>query len=90
VILHGVGDWHDLITGFDGNAAGGQDVLNLDALFDVLGFADRTARAQIIDKGSTVEVRVNADGNAGDFELVVATIQTAAAVTVGQDVLVGS
>ena len=89
VIVYGLGDGRDLITGFDGTAAGGQDVLNLDSLFDALGFADRTARVQIIDKGSTVEVRVNGDADT-DFELVVATIQTAAAVTVGQDVLVGS
>ena len=33
-------DGHDLIADFDGDAAGGQDVLNLDALFDKLGVAE--------------------------------------------------
>ena len=89
VVIYGSGDGQDLIAGFDGKAAGGQDVLNLDALFDALGFADRAARVQIIDKGATVEVRVNGDLN-GDFELVVARLQTPDVISVGQDVLVGS
>lgn len=84
-------DGHDLITGFDGNAAGGQDLLDLETLFNNLsvGVGDRAARVQITDKGTTVEVRVDTDGDL-TFDLFVATIQTPDAVTVGQDVLVGS
>jgi hypothetical protein len=43
-----------------------------------------------VDYGSTVDVRVDADLNlANGYELTVATIQTADAITVGQDVVVG-
>jgi Ca2+-binding RTX toxin-like protein len=86
-------DGHDLITGFDGNPTGGQDTLDLDGLFDVLGVADlqRASHVMIVDYGSTVDVRVDADLNlANGYELTVATIQTADAVTVGQDVALGS
>ncbi len=84
-------DGHDIISGFDGDAAGGQDTLNLDALFDGLGVAavDRTARVSVADNGASVNVSVDADGNAANgFEFVVATLNTADAVTVGQDVIV--
>jgi Ca2+-binding RTX toxin-like protein len=92
VILYGmVFHGHDLIAGFDGNAAAGQDILDLDALFDSLGLAaaDRAARVQIIDKGSVVELRVDTQGDQ-NFDLFVATIRTPDAITVGEDVLVGS
>ena len=85
-------DGHDVINGFDGNSLdGGQDVLNLDALFDSLGVgaADRAARINITDLGATVEVRVNT-GGAPDFDLFVATLNTADTITVGQDIIVGS
>jgi Ca2+-binding RTX toxin-like protein len=84
-------DGHDIISGFDGDAAGGQDTLNLDALFDGLGVAaaDRTARVSVADNGASVNVSVDADGNAANgFEFVVATLNTADAVTVGSDVIV--
>ncbi len=47
-------DGHDLIIGFDGNPIGGQDVLDLDALFDSLGVKteDRAGRISIVDKGA--------------------------------------
>jgi Ca2+-binding RTX toxin-like protein len=84
-------DGHDVIVGFDGNAAGGQDVFNLDFLFDNLGVAagDRTARVSIVDKGATVEIAVDTDGNPG-FDLAVATLQTSDPINIGQDVLVGT
>ena len=84
-------DGHDVLVGFDGNAAGGQDTFDLDALFDDLGrrvTADRAGRVSIVDKGATVDVFVDADGLAG-FELAVATLKTSDVITVGQDVLVG-
>jgi Ca2+-binding RTX toxin-like protein len=86
-------DGHDLIIGFDGNPAGGQDTLNLDILFDSLGVltADRAGRVSVLDKGASVDVLVDADGNLfNGFELTVATLKTADAVTVGPDILVGT
>jgi Ca2+-binding RTX toxin-like protein len=86
-------DGHDLILGFDGNTAGGQDTLNLDALFDGLGVAaaDRGGRVSVADNGGSVNVAVDADNNgANGFEFVVATLITSDAVTVGQDVVVGT
>jgi RTX calcium-binding nonapeptide repeat (4 copies)/Bacterial cadherin-like domain/Bacterial Ig domain len=94
-----VNDGTDTIQNFDGNAGGsGQDVLTLDDLFDSLSIAtdDRAALVNIVDlnggsPGPTWQVQVNADGNAGNgFELIVANIQTTDAITVGQDVLVGT
>jgi Ca2+-binding RTX toxin-like protein len=86
-------DGRDIINGFDGDAAGGQDLLDLDALFDGLGVAeaDRAGRVSVDDKGGSVNIAVDADGNAGNgFELVVATLNTNDAINVGQDVLVGA
>jgi Ca2+-binding RTX toxin-like protein len=80
-----------LILDFDGNPLGGQDVLDLDPLFDALGVgsANRAGRVSIVDNGATVDVFVNADGNAGNgFELAVATLQTHNTITLGQDVVV--
>jgi Ca2+-binding RTX toxin-like protein len=87
----GVLDGHDVVIGFDGNPTGGQDVLDLDALFDNLGIAagSRAARVQILDKGTSVEIAVDTDGIAG-ADLAVATLKTADAIAIGQDVLVGS
>ncbi len=86
-------DGHDVINDFDGNAAGGQDVLSLDALFDGLGVAaaNRASHVSVVDNGATVDVSVDLDGNAANgFEFTVATLITADVVTVGQDVLLGS
>jgi Ca2+-binding RTX toxin-like protein len=83
-------DGHDIIADFDGDAAGGQDVLNLDALFDKLGVAeaDRAGRVSLTDNGSAVDVSIDADGNAANgFELNAVTLITTDAVTLGQDVL---
>ena len=85
-------DGHDVFVGFDGNAAGGQDTLNLDELFDGLNVlaADRASRVFIQDKGATVDVFVDADGSLlNGFELTVATLKTADVVTIGADILVG-
>ena len=87
-------DGRDVINSFDGDATGGQDTLDLDALFDGLNVMDtaaRTARVSVDDKGGSVNVAVDADGIAANgFELVVATLNTPDAIAVGQDVLVGS
>jgi Ca2+-binding RTX toxin-like protein len=89
----GVLDGHDVVTGFDGNASGGQDVLDLDLLFDALVVAagDRAGRVFVVDNGSTVDIQVDTDGNVGNgIELTVATLKTTDLITVGQDILVGS
>jgi Ca2+-binding RTX toxin-like protein len=91
--IRSVLDGHDLITGFDGNAAGGQDTLDLTLLFDSLPpltLEQRAGRVAILDYGATVDIRINADGDLSNgYELTVATIQTTDAIAVGQDVIVG-
>jgi Ca2+-binding RTX toxin-like protein len=89
-------DGKDVISGFDGDATGGQDLLNLDALFDflVVAAADRAARVQITDNGLTVDVAVDTDGDA-IFDLAVATLHTDAddiitAGAAGADVILGT
>lgn len=84
-------DGTDVVTGFDGDALGGQDVLNLDGLFDSLGVAAaaRAGRLSIDDQGASVNVLLDADGN-GSFESVIATINSTDAITVGADVIVGT
>jgi hypothetical protein len=86
-------DGHDVIDNFDGTAAGGQDTLNLDALFDSLGVAaaDRSGHVSIVDHGGSVDVAIDADGNAANgFELTAVTLNTNDTITVGQDVLLGT
>jgi len=86
-------DGHDVIDNFDGNAAGGQDRLDLDALFDSLGVAaaDRAAHVSVVDNGASVDVAIDADGNAANgFELAAVTLNTTDTITVGQDVILGS
>jgi Ca2+-binding RTX toxin-like protein len=84
-------DGADLINGFDGNASGGQDTLNLDALFDSLGIAvtSRAAHLTVDTHATTVDVRFDADSN-GSFESVIATLNTTDAITVGTDIVVGT
>src|SRR5262245_8234223 len=85
-------DSHDIISGFDGNAAGGQDLVALTVLFNDLGIAagDRAAHVQIADKGSVVEIRIDtstAPAGDGHFDLRVVTLETEDGITVGPDVL---
>jgi Ca2+-binding RTX toxin-like protein len=86
-------DGHDTVNSFDGNATGGQDVVDFDVLFDNLGVAtaNRTARISIDDNGSTVEIAIDTDGNIGNgFELSAMTLKTVDLIAVGEDVLVGT
>lgn len=84
-------DGTDVIDGFDGNASGGQDKLDLDALFDSLGIAaaNRAARVNTGVNAGSVDVLFDADGN-GSFEFVIATLNTTDAITVGADIIVGT
>ncbi|MFM9844211.1 MAG: beta strand repeat-containing protein [Dongiaceae bacterium] len=86
-------DAGDIVTAFDGTAAGGQDQVNLDLLLDSLAIAgkDRASRVAAFDNGDNVEVRVDADGDAGNgYELVVVILLTTDAITLGADVVLGS
>ena len=90
VAYTGILDGHDVVIGFDGNAAGGQDVLDLSDLFDSLSVSvDRAARVSIVDKGASVEIKVDTDGDL-DFDLHVATLKTSDAIAIGPDIFVGT
>ncbi|HVR66253.1 MAG TPA: hypothetical protein VMT98_06415 [Verrucomicrobiae bacterium] len=82
---------HDVVLGFDGNPAGGQDKLDLDALFDGLKIdtLDRAGLVEIKDNGATVDVKVDTDKD-GIFDLHVATLQTPDLITIGDDVIIGT
>ena len=88
-------DGHDVISNFDGNATGGQDTVDLDGLFDSLGVAapDRGALVTVGPGGGAGTFDVNVDVSAlhdGSQIITFATLNTADAITVGQDVLVGT
>jgi Ca2+-binding RTX toxin-like protein len=57
-------DAGDVVHGFDANPDGGQDTIDLDALFDSLGVADadRAGRVAFQGSGANVNVNVDADG----------------------------
>jgi hypothetical protein len=80
-----------VINAFDGNASGGQDTLNLDALFDSLGIAaaNRAAHLSVNTHAASVDVVFDSDSN-GTFESVIATLNTTDAITVGADIVVGT
>jgi Ca2+-binding RTX toxin-like protein len=86
-------DGHDVIIGFDGNASNGQDVFDLNALFDSLNVAtaDRAPRVSFASGAGTVDVHVDVSALGDGSNIIsVATLHTIDAITVGQDVLVGS
>ena len=95
VLYTSVLDGYDVIDNFDGNIKGGQDRLNLDALFDSLesslGTLDAAARAimvQINDKGRTVDISIDMDHNAATAAVKIATFNTSDVITVGEDIIV--
>ena len=49
----------------------------------------RSGRVQLTDKGASVDVNIDTNGD-GTFEYLAATIQSASPIAVGDDVLVGS
>ena len=87
-------DGADVISDFDGDLTGGQDVLDLDGLFDSLGVAlpaDRLARVSVTGGPASWTVKVDTDAVPdGAFDLQVATINSPDLITVGTDVVVGS
>ncbi|WP_448510774.1 beta strand repeat-containing protein [Immundisolibacter sp.] len=63
----------DMIINFDADATGGQDFINLDALFDSLGVAT-DSRAALVNISGSNEVQINLDQADGTFEYTVATV----------------
>jgi Ca2+-binding RTX toxin-like protein len=97
VLYTSVLDGHDVINSFDGKAQGGQDTLNLDALFDALesslgplDAATRMSMVQINDTGSTVDISVDMDHNAATAAVQIATLSTSDVITVGEDIIVAA
>jgi Ca2+-binding RTX toxin-like protein len=84
-------DGSDVVSGFDGNPSGGQDALNLDALFDSLGIAaaNRATRLSVATQTTSVDVSFDADGN-GSFESVIVTLNTTDAIAIGDDIVLGT
>jgi len=89
-------DGHDVISNFDGGLGGGQDTVDLDALFDSLSIAtpDRAGRVAVIPGSGTVDVSVDVSAlHDGSNVITVATLHLANpadTVTVGPDVVVGT
>jgi len=91
-------DGNDILVGFDANAGGGQDVINLDALFDSYGALSgtRADHVSIVQSGADTLVLVDTDnsytaGNNATYEMTITlTSVTSSTVTIGADVLVGS
>jgi Ca2+-binding RTX toxin-like protein len=89
-------DGHDIINGFDGNATGGQDTLDLDMLFDGLSVATASRAALVTLAPAVGHVDVNVDvslAHDGSNIITVATLNTTDTITVGQagaDVILGT
>jgi hypothetical protein len=88
-------DGNDVINGFDENPGGGQDVIDLDALFDTYGgvavVGTRASHVDISQSGSDTLVRIDTNNSVGSYEMVIKlTSMTATNITLGTDVLLGS
>ena len=67
-------DGNDVITGFDADATGGQDKIDLDELFDSYGpmSGTRSDHVNIADSGSDTLVQIDTDDNVGNgYEMVI-------------------
>ena len=84
-------DGRDLVTRFDGDPTGGQDVVDLRRLFDALGIpaGSRGARVQLVDNGATVDVYLNLDPTNANFEVHALRLETTDLITLGADLFVG-
>jgi len=85
----------DGISNFDADPTGGQDLINLDALFDSLGFnnADRAADAGYKVVGNALFIDLdnnNLTGANGGFEYQIATVTTVSGTFDNADVIAGS
>ena len=81
---------HDTINNFDANATGGQDFIDLTALFNALGTAfdtnaERVAAVQWnVVNATTAQLQLNLDGQAG-FEYTIATVNLTSSTTADLD-----
>ncbi|MCC6471247.1 MAG: hypothetical protein IT563_23225 [Alphaproteobacteria bacterium] len=97
IIYTGIAEGGDTIVNFDGDPAGGQDVIDLDGLLDALGIAtgDREASVQVIDTsggqdGPTWTIAIDSDHNtANGFEIALAAVTTTDPITINQDIHLG-
>ena len=64
-------------------------VLEVGQVLAILKCGDRAGRVSIVDNGASVEIAVDTNGDL-TFDLAVATLKTADAITIGQDILVGT
>jgi Ca2+-binding RTX toxin-like protein len=80
-------DGFDIIQGFDGDATGGQDHLDLNSYFDALGVdsEDRAGRVGLVDNGAVVDVWIDTDGN-NFLDTKIAAVHSTDTLTVGEDV----
>jgi VCBS repeat-containing protein len=88
-------DGTDLIASFDGKSNGGQDFVDLDALFDLLGFsnADRAADEgfKVVGNDLWIDLDNNdATGANGGFEYRIATVTVADGAFDNADVIAGA
>jgi len=94
VLYTSILDGNDVLAGFDSNPnGGGQDVINLDALFDSYGALSgtRADHVSIVQSGSDTVVQVDTNNTVGTYEMTITlTGVTASTVTIGSDVLLGS
>ncbi|GAB2174678.1 calcium-binding protein [Dongia sp. agr-C8] len=82
-------DGFDIILGFDGDATGGQDYLDLNVYFEALGvdLEDRAGRVGLVDNGAVVDVWIDTDGNKF-LDTKIAEVHTTDTLKVGEDVAV--
>jgi VCBS repeat-containing protein len=91
-------DGNDVLVGFDATAGGGQDVINLDALFDTYGALSgtRADHVSVVQSGADTLVLVDTDnsftaGNNATYEMTITlTSITSSTITLGSDINVGS
>ena len=91
VLYASAADGFDVILGFDGNATGGQDRLDLTGYFIDLGVAvnERAERVGVSDNGAVVDVWIDTDGD-NFLDVKIAEIHTIDVIKVNEDIDVAS
>lgn len=83
-------DGNDTVNGFDATS-GGQDVLNMAALFDNYGTLSGTRESHIsvTASGNNTVVNVDTDNNTSTWEMSITLTNVAVAnITIGTDIIV--
>jgi Ca2+-binding RTX toxin-like protein len=78
----------DVIDGFDGDASGGQDRLDLAYYFNAhnVDISDRAARVGLVDDGAVVNVWIDTNGN-NSLDTKIVEIHSTDTITVDQDLV---